>query len=152
MKGIPDIRNLLTKAEKEELTLLEWSDLMQEMGKTEIRGRMTDRILGLNPFPREKFVSMLEDKRLVVRLGALEILEEISGDHFDFDPWEPWQADPLAEAALEKWKAWAEKSDPESPEGNRPHKKSDFLEKSDFSSGSFYTALSSWRLWRVLFL
>ncbi len=58
MKGISDIRDLLTKAEKEGLTPREWSDLMPEMGKTEIRGEMTDRILGLNPFPREKFVSI----------------------------------------------------------------------------------------------
>ena len=51
-------------------------------------------------------VEMLESERLPIRLGALELLEELTGDGFGFDAWAALgTAGNLA--AIEKWRGWA---------------------------------------------
>lgn len=74
--------------------------MKDDAGRNEIR----TGFLKLDPFPRKEFVSLLQDRRLAVRLGALEILEEIAHEDFGFDPWAGSRdADGRA---LEKWAAW----------------------------------------------
>ncbi len=56
--------------------------------------------------PVAPLAALLGDARLAVRLGALEVLEEIAGSDFGFDAWLPPGAPENAEA-LERWKTWA---------------------------------------------
>jgi hypothetical protein len=58
-----------------------------------------------DPFPAAVMVSLLEDTRLAVRLGALELLENIGGESLGFDPWEP--RSPVSLSALGLWRQWA---------------------------------------------
>ena len=55
-----------------------------------------------------QLVGALEHKRLAVRLGVLEVLEDITGDDFDYDP---WKRRGEQKQALGKWSAWAAKAE-----------------------------------------
>ncbi len=86
-----------------------WPALMETMGNAENTAAVRELVKEMKPFPAAKFVELLSNKRLAVRLGALELLEDAAGDAFGFDP---WQEDPALGPnadALAKWKAWMEK-------------------------------------------
>jgi HEAT repeat protein/cytochrome c biogenesis protein CcdA/glutaredoxin len=84
-----------------------WPEIMLALGDKAKRRDLHERILKLKPFPRRELVALLENPRLAVRLGAMEVLEEIAGDTFGFDPWIA-SADSAQNAdAAAKWKAWA---------------------------------------------
>ncbi|MBI2442136.1 MAG: HEAT repeat domain-containing protein [Lentisphaerae bacterium] len=83
-----------------------WPDIMVALGAPEKRKPLRDAILKLTPFPRQAIVGLLENRRLAVRLGALDLLEEITGDSYGFDPWTA-PASPDNRSALSKWAAWA---------------------------------------------
>ncbi|MEI6675118.1 MAG: HEAT repeat domain-containing protein [Verrucomicrobiota bacterium] len=56
--------------------------------------------------PRADLVALLKHPTLAVRLGALELLEELAGGDLAFNPWTPAEA-PENLAALARWQAWA---------------------------------------------
>ncbi|MBK1881666.1 HEAT repeat domain-containing protein [Luteolibacter pohnpeiensis] len=57
--------------------------------------------------PRAELVELLNHPILAVRLGALEILEEMAGGDFSYNPWAPADS-PENTAALVRWKQWAD--------------------------------------------
>ncbi|MCC5842732.1 MAG: HEAT repeat domain-containing protein [Verrucomicrobia bacterium] len=70
-------------------------------------GNVREALRTMSPPPVAMWVDLLEHPRLVVRLGALELLEELAGTSRGFDPWSP----PASEAAREArtaWRAWVE--------------------------------------------
>lgn len=86
-----------------------WPEIMILLGKgMNERKELIRLIFKMNEKPVNQFVKMLSDKRLAVRLGALEILEELSGDDFSFDPWVS-SGDVASKnlKAIEKWNEWA---------------------------------------------
>ncbi|MFP4357309.1 MAG: HEAT repeat domain-containing protein [Puniceicoccaceae bacterium] len=89
--GPPDLRGILARS-----------------GDREARGAHQKEILERRPFPRSELVAHLEDKRLAIRLAALEILERAAGEDFGYDPWTP----PAGQTgALADWRSWAEEND-----------------------------------------
>ncbi|MCU0780010.1 MAG: hypothetical protein MUF04_02785, partial [Akkermansiaceae bacterium] len=66
------------------------------------------KTVNAKPPPRAELVALLEHPYLAVRLGALELLEELAGTDHAFNPWQP-AATPDNSAALARWRAWAGK-------------------------------------------
>ena len=56
--------------------------------------------------PRAQLAALLDHPALAVRLGALELLEEMAGGDLGYNPWSP-AGSPDNLAALERWKSWA---------------------------------------------
>lgn len=81
-----------------------WADVMVYLGDRDKRSDMRGRVLKLEPFPFEPVVALLEHRRLAVRLGALEILEELSGTSREYDPWNTDKA--VRRAGLQRWQEW----------------------------------------------
>jgi HEAT repeat protein/cytochrome c biogenesis protein CcdA/thioredoxin-related protein len=93
-----------------------WPDIMAALGKyPKSRKDILEMIRNLDPFPKKIFVTMLKDRRLAVRLGTLEILEELTGNDFDFDPWSRIYSTKNMKAVKE-WQKWAEIKDTENSE------------------------------------
>lgn len=89
------------------------------MGDEKLRPLVDEAVKTKGPPPAARLVDLLRHKLLAVRLGALQLLEDQSGDTFGFDAW----AD-TAESnsgSLGRWEAWvtgsgipsAPSSDPE---------------------------------------
>ncbi len=85
-----------------------YEELILALAEPRLRGIVNNRLVFLKDFPRQKFVEMLESPRLAVRSGALEILEEVAGTNFNFDPWRSDMTEEAVKKALQKWKAWTE--------------------------------------------
>ncbi len=84
-----------------------WPLLMETMGNGENTAAVRSLVKDLKPFPAAKLIDLLSSRRLAVRLGALDLLEDAAGDTFGFDA---WQEDPAAGPnadALARWKTWA---------------------------------------------
>ncbi len=60
--------------------------------------------LRVKPFPRETLVALLTHAKFAVRSGALELLEDKSGEDFGFDPWNP--GGDASQVALTRWQSW----------------------------------------------
>ncbi|HOW97287.1 MAG TPA: HEAT repeat domain-containing protein [Kiritimatiellia bacterium] len=83
-----------------------WPAILAGMGEAQKRTELRDRIFALKPFPSASLVERLKDARLAVRLGALEILEEMAGASRDFDPWQSPEGEANREP-LRQWQEWA---------------------------------------------
>ena len=102
--------NLLTALGSNTLPPAKLPALMGYLGDTGKRKELHDKLLGLNPFPKKEFVKLLDEQSLAVRLGSLDILEELSGDSFGFDPWLAPQSPENTEAGR-RWLSWADSKD-----------------------------------------
>lgn len=85
----------------------EWPALLLAMPDERYRETITQLVTKLKPLPRLPLVEQLQHPFLAVRLGALELLEELSGEDFGFNPWLDTPAQQAE--AIGKWKAWAVK-------------------------------------------
>lgn len=85
-------------------TAEEWTQAAREMGRPAERARLITALGSATPEQLGVWVGLLEHADLAVRLGALELLEDMAGDDFQYDPWEPDPA--LRAAGLEPWKRW----------------------------------------------
>lgn len=84
-----------------------WRELMNSLGKyPNYSNEVFSLIRNYKNLPAEIFVELLSDTTLTVRLGALEVLEELTGNDFNFDPWHPSKESNFK--AIEKWKSWSE--------------------------------------------
>ncbi len=91
----PALVSALTPAEKELNQLIvankvpdkRWPAIMLALGASSGKQKLRTHVLAMKPFPHKQLVPLLDDSRLAVRLGALEILEEVCGKSFGFDPW-----------------------------------------------------------------
>ena len=86
-----------------------WTLLMETMGNQENAAAVRSLIKDAKPFPAAKLVAMLASKRLAVRLGALDLLEDAAGETFGFNPWQEDPASGPNADALARWKAWTDK-------------------------------------------
>jgi HEAT repeat protein len=84
----------------------DWPGLMRQLGDPARRDALRQAILGLNPYPAAQLVSLLGSPDLAVRMGAIELLEERTGEDFGFDPWLP-PLDPPAAPLRQRWQDWA---------------------------------------------
>jgi HEAT repeat protein/cytochrome c biogenesis protein CcdA/thioredoxin-related protein len=99
------IQSLLQQLQGQKLAEQNWPELAMAMGNERHREQIQQAILALRPLPRQQLVHLLQHPLLAVRLGALELLEELTGDDFGFNPW----LDPPTDnkETLQKWLAWS---------------------------------------------
>ncbi|MEZ0386001.1 MAG: HEAT repeat domain-containing protein [Verrucomicrobium sp.] len=84
---------------------LDWAALAKDLGKQETRAETLKVLRTVQPFPAAAWVALLNHQDLAVRLGAMEVLEDLAGNDMGYDPWETVEAE-RAES-LQRWRAWA---------------------------------------------
>ncbi|MFC1461477.1 HEAT repeat domain-containing protein, partial [Verrucomicrobiota bacterium] len=104
-------RALLQMLESGTVPSEEWPDIMIAMGTKGLRKRIHDSIFSLDPFPYEQIVGLLEHSQIAVRLGSLEIIEEVTGETFGFDPWLDESSRETNAEALARLRTWEEHKD-----------------------------------------
>jgi len=88
-----------------------WPEIMQEFSSPEKRKELQDRILKLSPFPRKDVVDLLKADQLAVRLGAIEIIEELTGKDWGYDPWQEESLVASNEASIARLQLWADQKE-----------------------------------------
>ncbi len=84
---------------------LDWAAMARGLGKMETRTATLDELRTVQPFPAAAWVALLDHADLAVRLGALEVLEDLAGNDQGYDA---WQTDPAERAeSLQRWRTWA---------------------------------------------
>ncbi len=82
------------------------SEVMPGMADPAKRAEIRSILLESGKPPVAELVSLLSHPMLSLRLGALEILEELAGGDLTYNPWVPADA-PENLGALARWNAWA---------------------------------------------
>ncbi len=101
------MEKLLTELNAKKVTGKSLAEAMLALGwNRDCRKKITAAINAMKVFPAKELIELLTSKKLAVRLGALELLEERSGDSFGFDPWYNTSPGTGQLAALEKWRLW----------------------------------------------
>ena len=90
--------------ESKSVNASQWPEIMAGLGTKENRAPLHRALLAYQPCPRGDWVQLLSHPQLTVRLGALELLEELAGESYGYDPWADASAnrEPLA-----RWRQWA---------------------------------------------
>ncbi|MEI6653292.1 MAG: HEAT repeat domain-containing protein [Verrucomicrobiota bacterium] len=88
------------------LDLATLAEVLPQLPNKEYRPVIRATLLEAKAPPRADLVALLKHPALAVRLGALELLEELAGGDLAFNPWTPAEA-PENLAALARWQAWA---------------------------------------------
>jgi HEAT repeat protein/cytochrome c biogenesis protein CcdA/thioredoxin-related protein len=99
------VQSLLQQLKTQTLPEPQWAELILALGNDRQRERIQQALLALRPVPRAHLVQLLQHPLLAVRLGALEILEELTGDSFGFNPWLDLPADNTG--PWQQWLAWS---------------------------------------------
>lgn len=103
-----DSRELLSQLESGSVADENWPLIMAAMGKKQHRRQMRNKILDMKVFPLQQLLELLSNKRIAVRLGALELLEEHLGENFGYDPWLPPDQNDENMEALQRFKTSAQ--------------------------------------------
>jgi cytochrome c biogenesis protein CcdA/HEAT repeat protein/glutaredoxin len=86
----------------------DWEELLTAMGwGLAYRRQILDAVFAMKKFPIKKLTGFLTHKKLVVRTGAIEQLEEYQGDNFGYDPWFEGAPGVKDLEAIAKWKKLA---------------------------------------------
>lgn len=110
------LQEVLALLHKQAIPADRWPDVLMAVGSERHRQTVVTAVLALQPQPKAELVKHLTHPQLAVRLGALEILEQMAGEDFGLDPWEEVpDAGESAGPALTKWQAWAGSSDTNAP-------------------------------------
>jgi HEAT repeat protein/cytochrome c biogenesis protein CcdA/thioredoxin-related protein len=99
----PDLEKWLKALQAREVAVAQFPDIMAGLGSKESRIRLHKALLAYTPCPRRDWVELLKHPKLSVRLGTLEILEELAGTAYGYDPWSDAESN---RQALELWQGW----------------------------------------------
>ncbi len=84
----------------------QWRQALSAMQNTEFRDRMQALAGGFSPGDIKNLTACLGAGQLAVRLGALDLLEQVNDTITGLDPWaDPGDND--QKAALRRWRSWA---------------------------------------------
>ncbi len=81
------------------------AEVLPQMADPERRPIIRSTLLEAKTPPRPELVSLLQHPTLAVRLGSLELLEELAGGDLSYNPWLPADS-PENHAAFARWKTW----------------------------------------------
>jgi len=87
----------------------QWALAMDDLADPELRPLVMKLLKEKKQFPKLQLVSLLNHKNLSTRLGAIELLEDVTGGDNNFNPW----LDPKTEgneASIGQWNIWANDS------------------------------------------
>lgn len=93
------------------------SEVLPQISNAERRSVIRAKILEAKTPPRNELVALLEHPMLAVRLGSLELLEEMAGGDFSFNPWLAGDA-PGNLASLARWQTWTGEPPDTKPNGS----------------------------------
>ena len=82
------------------------AEVLPQLSNKERRPIIRAALLDAKAPPRADLIALLDHPNLAVRLGALELLEELAGGDLSYNPWTP-AASPENSAALARWHAWS---------------------------------------------
>ncbi len=82
------------------------AEVLPLLSDAERRPVIRAKILEAKTPPRTEMVALLDHPTLAVRLGSLELLEELAGGDLSYNPWTPAES-PENLGALARWNAWA---------------------------------------------
>ncbi|MCX6878860.1 MAG: HEAT repeat domain-containing protein [Verrucomicrobia bacterium] len=91
------------------LDLATLAEVLPQLADPERRPVIRATLLEAKAPPRADLVALLKHPALAVRLGTLELLEELAGGDFAYNPWTPAES-PENLGALARWHAWAGES------------------------------------------
>jgi len=100
----PELGKWLKALQTKQVEVAQWPDIMAGLGLKDCRTRLHNAMLAYEPYPRRDWVELLKHPQLSIRLGTFEILEELAGNDYGYDPW--FDVDTNREA-LERWRGWA---------------------------------------------
>lgn len=101
----PDLARRLEALDQGRPASNDWPYLLAAMNDTAIRMATRRYAATHGTDIRTSLVAALRHSDLVVRLGALDLLEELAGETYGFDPWMEAVA-PVNAAAWQRWQAW----------------------------------------------
>ena len=79
---------LKRRIEQKKMTDKDWEELLVCLGwEISYRRQLQEAVFAMKKFPIKKIITFLTHKKLSVRTGAIELLEEYQGDNFGYDPW-----------------------------------------------------------------
>ena len=99
---------LKRRIEQKKMTDKDWEELLVSLGcEISYRRQLQEAVFAMKKFPIKKIITFLTHKKLSVRTGAIELLEEYQGDNFGYDPW--FEGSPTVKdlEAIAKWKKLA---------------------------------------------
>ncbi len=96
----------------------QWTDIARHLGDPALRSATLDLLRKTDPFPAALWVGLLDHEELAVRLGALEVLEDHTGQDLAFDPWETDAV--VRRLSLQPWRDWLDRGASKSIEDARP--------------------------------
>ena len=99
-------QRLLKILQQDELAEDELAEVIAGMKRTGNRTALRDALLARRPVPSGQLVDLLSHARLDVRLGVMELLEELTGKSHGYNPWTPLNN----ETAISAWREWAGKA------------------------------------------
>lgn len=85
-----------------------WPEVVLGISDPVLGGGIKEALLKRADFNPSNLVQLLEDERIAVRMGALDLLEELSGETFGFDVWQGGTSVNPA-PALALWRGWSAK-------------------------------------------
>lgn len=103
------VNALIRRLEEKKMNDTDWEELLTALGwRLSYRRRLQDAVLGMEKVPLKKLTGFLTHKKLTVRTGAIELLEEYQGDNFGYDPW--FEGSPTVKdlEAIAAWRKLAE--------------------------------------------
>lgn len=101
-----NIDRLVGKIDSGEAGKKQWRKVLFAMGHKDVRRALEEMLGNLTDQDRAVLVSCLSDRALAVRLGALDLLEDLNDGITGYDPWQPLNSD-VQKEALARWSAWA---------------------------------------------
>lgn len=79
---------LKRRLEQKKMTEKDWEELLVALGwQLSYRRQLQEAVFAMKKFPIKKIIGFLTHKKLSIRTGAIELLEEYQGDNFGYDPW-----------------------------------------------------------------
>jgi cytochrome c biogenesis protein CcdA/HEAT repeat protein len=82
------------------------AEVLPLLAEPEKRIIIRSKLVEVDEPPRADLVALLNHPTLAVRLGSLELLEELAGADFSFNPWAPANS-PDNTGAIARWQLWA---------------------------------------------
>ena len=111
-----ELEDLLTVLAESELPDNKWPELVLFLREPQFRSTVRAALEAAGPDARRRLVSLLRHPALPVRLGSLEMLEELSGETFGFDPWFDGAETNADQPAFAQWQAWSEAAPDTTPQ------------------------------------